>query len=186
MRSIPEATLVLLHRFLGIEGVNKVLILSHERFNSGIMKMFGAKIGRGARVHSPLIIHNAERDYCNLTIGDRCHIGKDVLLDLSEPISIGDNVTISMRVSIITHFDVGDSFLKQTNYPPERKGVTILSGAYIGAGAMILHGVIIGENAVVGAGAVVPENIPPDTVAVGIPARVVKKIVPRKDTAICL
>ena len=179
IKSIFRLSLPFFHRHFGIEGVNKILLLSDKNFNPGIMRRFGARIGNDAIVHSPLIIHNAEKDYSNLTIGERCHTGKDVFLDLKESIRIADKVTISMRASIITHVDFGKSPLSQTFYLSEQKGVVIHSGAYIGAGAIILQGVTIGENAVIGAGAVVTENIPPYSVAVGVPARVVRKIKPR-------
>ena len=49
---------------------------------------------------------------------------------------------------------------------------------YIGAGVIILHGLTIGENAVIGAGAVVTENVPPETLVVGVPAKAVRKLRP--------
>jgi acetyltransferase-like isoleucine patch superfamily enzyme len=52
--------------------------------------------------------------------------------------------------------------------------VSIKDGAHIGIGAIILPGVTIGEGAVIGAGAVVTKDIPPYSVAIGVPARVIK------------
>jgi maltose O-acetyltransferase len=49
-------------------------------------------------------------------------------------------------------------------------------GAWLGAGCIVTDGVHIGRNAVVGAGAVVTRDVPAGTVAVGVPARVVKRI----------
>ena len=54
--------------------------------------------------------------------------------------------------------------------------VVIGKNVWIGAHATILPGVTIGDNCVIGAGAVVSKDIPSDCVAVGVPARVVKKI----------
>ena len=54
------------------------------------------------------------------------------------------------------------------------KEVRLRKGAWIGASVIILPGVEIGENAVVGAGSVVTKSIPPRSVAVGNPARVIK------------
>jgi len=56
--------------------------------------------------------------------------------------------------------------------------VTIGDGAWMGAGAKILDGVTVGAHAVVGAGAVVRSDVPPYSVAVGIPARVVSTRTP--------
>ena len=56
------------------------------------------------------------------------------------------------------------------------KGPTIEPGAKIGANATVLPAITIGRNAVVGAGAVVTRDVPPETVVVGNPARIVKGI----------
>lgn len=55
------------------------------------------------------------------------------------------------------------------------KGPVLEKGAKIGASAVILPGIVIGKNAVVGAGAVVTFNLPENTVAVGNPAKIIKK-----------
>jgi acetyltransferase-like isoleucine patch superfamily enzyme len=54
--------------------------------------------------------------------------------------------------------------------------VTIGEGAHIGAGSTIKQGIKIGRNALVGAGSVVIKDIPSEVVAVGVPARILKKI----------
>lgn len=155
----------------GFEWVVRLLQIAGDTYNPHILRENGATIGHRARLHSPLLIHNADNSFSNLQVGVNCHIGKDVFLDLSEPIQIGNNVTISMRVSIITHIDVGDSPLKQSDLRPKKGRVIIRDGAYIGAGATILHGVTVGECAVVGAGTVVTRDVPSGSIVVGIPAR---------------
>jgi acetyltransferase-like isoleucine patch superfamily enzyme len=54
--------------------------------------------------------------------------------------------------------------------------IHIKKNAWIGAGAIILPGVTIGENSIVAAGAVVSTSVPDNTIAGGIPARVIKEI----------
>ena len=54
--------------------------------------------------------------------------------------------------------------------------ITIEDNVWLGGGVIVCPGVTIGENTVVGAGAVVPRDLPPNVVAVGNPARVVKQI----------
>jgi len=56
------------------------------------------------------------------------------------------------------------------------KPIVIEDNVWLGGGAILLPGVRIGRNAVVGAGAVVPRNVPPNTVVVGNPARVIREI----------
>ncbi len=60
----------------------------------------------------------------------------------------------------------------------ELAGITLRRACRIGGGAALLPGIEIGEDALVGAGAVVVEDIPPHTVAMGVPARVVGEVPP--------
>ena len=88
-------------------------------------------------------------------------------------ITIEDGALIGPKVNIITENHPLD--------PNDRsallvKPVIIKKKAWIGAGATILPGVTIGENAVVVAGAVVSKDVPDNTVAAGIPAKVIKEI----------
>jgi acetyltransferase EpsM len=46
---------------------------------------------------------------------------------------------------------------------------------WVGAGAVVVQGIKIGENVMIGAGAVVIQDVPPDTVSVGVPARVIRR-----------
>lgn len=166
-----------LHKFLfGFENANRLLRFMDKRAIITILRKNGATIGENCDIETPLIMHNC-CNYNNLTTGNGCHIGKGVLLDLKAPIIIGDSVTISMRTTIITHFDVGTSPLRQRNGFRSNKAQTVLKrGCYIGANATILHGVTIGECAVVAAGAVVAQNVLPYTVVGGIPAKIIRKI----------
>jgi acetyltransferase-like isoleucine patch superfamily enzyme len=82
-----------------------------------------------------------------------------------------------MRATIITHFDVGKSPLRQQyGFHSNEAQTAFKKGCYIGANAIILHGVTIGECAMVAAGAVVVKNVLPYTVVGGIPAKMIKKI----------
>jgi len=139
-----------------------------------LLRLFGARIGANARVYTPLRLHNTH--YHHLMMGKNCHIGRDVFFDLSQQIYIGDNVTLSMRSTFITHFDVGDSPLQHYGYAREEGEIRIHDGVYIGAGATILHGIEIGENSLIAAGTLVKESIPPYSLVAGIPGRIIRKI----------
>jgi acetyltransferase-like isoleucine patch superfamily enzyme len=56
------------------------------------------------------------------------------------------------------------------------RGITVEDGAWIGAGAIVVDGVRVGARAVVGAGAVVTRDVPPRTLAAGVPARVIRQL----------
>jgi acetyltransferase-like isoleucine patch superfamily enzyme len=115
--------------------------------------------------------------YTNL--GAFTRIGKNVFinhacsfLDLGG-ITIEDDVLIGPRVNLVTE--------NHPLSPAERKvlvckPIVIKRNAWIGAGATVLPGVIIGENAVVAAGAVVARDVPANTVAAGVPAKMIKTI----------
>ncbi|MGJ3241040.1 MAG: acyltransferase [Anaerolineae bacterium] len=133
-------------------------------------------IGHGIDFHGRLNLHGSYHPTGKLHIGEWCHIGPQVTLDLTDHIRIEDRVTISLNTQILTHMDVGYSPLRETHYPSQHAPVHIEHGAYIGAGATILMGVTIGANSVVAAGAVVTDNVPADTVVGGIPAKPIKSL----------
>ena len=94
----------------------------------------------------------------------------------SEPwiITIGNNVHITDGVKFITHD--GGTLLFRYLVPDLEitKPIVVGNNVYIGNNVIILPGVKIGDNVVIGAGAVVSKNIPDNSVAVGVPARVIK------------
>ncbi len=112
-------------------------------------------------------------------IGKNCHFSPYVLIDLLHPelITIEDNVTIASNSMIFAHVNpTTNEFLKNHGYPRTIKPVVIKNGAIISVGCIIIAGVTIGENSIVGAGSVVSQDVPDFSVAVGNPARVIKKI----------
>lgn len=112
-------------------------------------------------------------------IGKNCHLSPYVLIDLVYPslIKIEDNVTIGSNSLIFAHVNpTANLFLKKGDYPRKVEPVIIKSGAVLFPGCIITLGITIGKNSMVAAGSVVSESIPDYCVAVGNPARVVKKI----------
>ena len=99
-------------------------------------------------------------------IGANVWIGLYVYIDDLHPelLSIGDNCTIGIRASIITHFYWGP------RQPTTRGNVRIGSDVFIGPHCVILPNVTIGEGAVIPAGAVVTQNVPARTLWGGPPA----------------
>lgn len=170
----------------GGEGVNIPLMFMPTRFIAPTLRRYGAQIGERVRFRSPVVIHNSDPNsrayYRNLSVGTDCYFGRELFLDLQDRIEIEDNVTISHRVMILTHTDAGNSPLRDLAVPTTQAPVFIRRGAYIGAGVTILEGVEIGEGSVIGAGAVVTQSVPPHSVAVGIPAKPVRKTQPAERT----
>ena len=94
----------------------------------------------------------------------------------SEPwlITLGSNIHITNGVRFITHD--GGTLLFRDRVPDLEitKPITVGDNVYIGNNVLIMPGVTIGSNVVIGAGAVVSRDIPDNSVAVGVPARVIK------------
>jgi acetyltransferase-like isoleucine patch superfamily enzyme len=114
-----------------------------------------------------------------VVIGKNCHISPYVLIDLIYPslVKIGDNVTLGSNTMIFAHANpTTNLFLKKNGYPRKVEAVNIKSGAILFPGSIVTAGVTIGENSLIGAGSVVFEDVPDYCVAVGSPARIVKKI----------
>lgn len=89
-------------------------------------------------------------------------------------ITIGNNVHITDGVKFITHD--GGTLLFRNQVPDLEitKPITVGNDVYFGNNVIILPGVTIGDKVVIGAGAVVSRDIPSNSVAVGVPARVIK------------
>lgn len=121
--------------------------------------------------------HVLDRDAV-ITIGDRCLIGKGSGIVGHESIEIGDDVWTGHNVYVT---DANHGY-EDTSVPPSAqfappRPVVIGSGAWLGHGTVVLPGTTIGRHVVIGAGSVVGGDIPDYSVAVGNPARVVKRYV---------
>ena len=112
-------------------------------------------------------------------IGENCHFNPYVLIDLIYPkmVEIQDNVTLGSNSMIFAHSNPSANlFLKQGEFPRKISKVVIKTGAVINPGAIIIAGVTIGENSIISPRSVVTQDIPDYCIAVGNPARVIKKI----------
>ncbi|HLO59605.1 MAG TPA: acyltransferase [Bacteroidales bacterium] len=160
--------------FLGFQ--NAALYLSKIDKNAiiPILRLYGASIDSDCDIESGLIIHNC-RDFQNLKIGCKTHIGKQCFLDLRERITIHNNVVISMRTTLITHIDLSKSLLSNY-YPSKSRSIIINSNCYIGANSTILMGVEIGEKSIIAAGSLVNSNVPSNSVFGGVPSKLIKRI----------
>ena len=108
-------------------------------------------------------------------IGDHTFINYDAMLLDVRDIRIGAHCQIAPRVQILTATHPLDPELRRDGWE-SGKPVTIGDNVWLGAGTIVLPGVSIGDNTVVGAGAVVSRDLPDNCVAVGSPARVIRRI----------
>ena len=113
-----------------------------------------------------------------LEIGDNFYANKYASIVCHEHIRIGDNVSIGQFVTMLDHDHAyqKDESENITLEGYNKAPITIGNNVWLGGGAIVCPGVTIGDNTVIGAGAVVTRDIPPNVVAVGNPARVVRDI----------
>jgi acetyltransferase-like isoleucine patch superfamily enzyme len=103
-------------------------------------------------------------------------IGQDCYLHSAGGIRVGERAGLGPRVMVLTstHAETAPPAMI-VDAPIEFAPVEIGAGSDIGIGAILLPGVRIGSGVQIGAGAVVTGEIPPDTVAAGVPARVLRR-----------
>lgn len=135
-----------------------------------LAKLLGA-VGEGTEIRPPLRV-----DYgSHIRVGARSFANFGlVALDVA-PITIGDDVQIGTNVQLMTPTHPVNPELRRAKWESAAP-ITIGDNVWLGSGVIVLAGVTIGENTVVGAGAVVTRDLPPDVVAVGNPARVIRTI----------
>jgi len=138
---------------------------------SKFINLYGCEIGDETKIGAFVEIQK------NASIGKHCKISSHSFI--CEGVVIEDNVFIGHGVTFIN-----DSYPRATNVHGDLKTeadwtverTVIKKGASIGSGVTILANTSIGENAIVGAGSVVTKDVPPNAIAVGIPAKVLRFI----------
>lgn len=140
-----------------------------------------ARIGAGTKVWINVQIRE------NAVIGENCIISKDVYID--HAVTIGDRCKIQNSVSVYNGVEIGSdvfvgpnvaftndkvprAFNTDWKITPTRIG----EGASLGANSTIICGITVGEYAMVAAGSVATRDVPPYTLVMGNPARVVARI----------
>ena len=111
-----------------------------------------------------------------ISMGYNVFINRNVYITARERITIGDNVLIGPGVVInsgMHKYNDKDKLIRDQGHI--LKPIIIGDDVWIGANTVIMPGVSIGKGSIIGAGAIVKDSIPPYSVAVGVPAKVIKK-----------
>lgn len=153
-----------------LKSYNRMLPFNLPKANL-LFKLMGIKHGRITYMEPPF-----RCEYGNhIEIGDDFYANTNcVIIDVGR-VKIGNNVMFGPNVSIITAGHPVHPVARNSAYEYGIP-VTIGNSVWIGAGAIVLPGVSIGDNTVIGAGSVVTKDIPPNTIAVGNPCRVLREI----------
>lgn len=159
-----RAAAVLADRFLQLH-------LTDEAAAQAALAALLGSCGPATSVRPPLVV-----DYgWNLHVGARTFVNAGLTaLDVA-PIVIGDDCQIGPQVQLLTPTHPTDPSLRRTGL---ESGAPIAIGdnVWLGGGVIVCPGVTIGSDSVIGAGAVVVHDVPPRSLAVGNPARVVRAL----------
>lgn len=135
-------------------------------------RMLGISLGPQSGIHLGCYLWfygpgQIRRD--GVSIGAYSRINRDCTLDVRGGLTIGDNVSVSPQVSILT----ASHGVADPEFRVENRRVVIEDNVFVGTRAMILPGVTLGRGSVVAAGAVVARDVPPLAIVAGVPARIV-------------
>jgi maltose O-acetyltransferase len=152
-----------------------------ERFNQtgvddgaerhGLLLELLGELGEGSEIKPPLRCDYGYR----IRVGARTFVNYGlVALDVA-PIAIGDDVQIGPNVQLLTPTHPIDPDTRRAKWEAAEP-IAIEGNVWLGGGVIVLPGITIGENTVVGAGSIVTKDLPPNVVAAGNPARVVRSL----------
>lgn len=140
-----------------LKKIEKINANKNSESRKKYLENLGAKIGKGTRLNC--VVDGFGSEPYLVTVGEKC--------------------VIAAHVNFITH-DGAVNVLNNLNYFKEKSDIiapiNVGNNVYIGMGAYIMPGVNIGNNVIIGANAVVTRDIPDNSVAVGMPAKVIKNI----------
>ena len=161
---------------------NKITLGNIVTFESGVsingLTKQGIIIGNNVTFKSQVIVDSGLMNNIGegLIIGNNVGISQQCFLQASAMLKIGNNVIIGPGTKIFTedhtHSDI-NTFINTQGV--DRAPVVIEDGVWIGSNSIILKGVTIGSNSIIGAGALVKIDVPPNSICVGAPAKVIKQ-----------
>lgn len=152
-----------------IDDISKVFLDTDVIINEGVSIKGGLEVGRKTYIGKDTIINGPVK------IGSGCFV--NYVCEINAKTTIENNVVIGPNVRFFskTH-EIGSSDFRAGNL--KHDPIRIERGVWIGGGVIVLGGVTIGGGSVVGAGSVVTMDVPENSLIVGNPAKVIKKLGP--------
>ena len=136
-----------------------------------ILTQLLGSVGEGVEIRQPLFVDFG----AHITVGARTFVNSGLTaLDVA-PITIGEDVLLGPNVQLLTPTHPLEAEARRAKWETGRP-ITLGNNVWLGGGVIVVPGVTIGENTVVGAGAVVTRNLPAGVLAVGSPARVIRRL----------
>ncbi|CNF41129.1 hexapaptide repeat-containing transferase [Mycobacterium tuberculosis] len=164
LAAASKRAIALAHRY------GEVYATDQEAARPILEELLGS-IAPDAHVRPPLYVDYGS--YITIGSGTFANYGLTAL-DVA-PITIGNDVQIGPNVQLLTPTHPLDAEQRRAKLEAAEP-IVIEDNAWLGGGAIILPGVTIGTNSVIGAGSVVTRDVPPDVVAVGNPAKVIRHL----------
>lgn len=144
---------------------------AEEDKRQSILRELLGSMGEGACILEPF---HCDYGY-NIKIGDGTFINHSAYLMDCAPITIGSHCFIGPNAGMYTAAHPLLAAERNEGYE-KASPIVIKDNVWLGGNVVILPGVTVGEGAVIGAGAVVTKDVPPQTIVVGSPAKVLRKI----------
>lgn len=132
-------------------------------------KVTAKPVGAGVRIETPFHTDFGK----NITLGNRVFINAGCKFQDQGGIVIGDGALIGHNVVLAT---LDHDLAPEKRHILHPAPIHIGNNVWIGAGVVVTKGVTIGDNSVIAAGAVVTRDIPPNVIAAGVPAKVLREI----------
>lgn len=146
-----------------------------SRWRSAMMRLVGFRIGSGTLIGGMPTLTGEKELHKQLVMGKEIWMNFGCVFDLGDQVTIGNRVDIGHEVLFVTTTHKTGTELRRA---AERitKPVVVEDGVWLGARCTILPGVIIGAGAIVAAGAVVTEDVAPNTIVGGVPAKLIREL----------
>lgn len=153
-----------------------------EEVRFQLLQTIFAHVGNGVHIEPPFYA-----DYgVHTSIGDDTFINVNFMLIDDAPVSIGKRCLFGPAVQIITAQHPLRASERRTSEEDVVRGsavwrtmsapITVGDDVWLGSGVIVLPGVKIGDRSTVGAGSVVTDDVPPDSLALGAPAKVIRRL----------
>jgi maltose O-acetyltransferase len=164
LEAASKRAIALAHRY------GEVYATDQEAARPILEELLGS-IAPDAHIRPPLYVDYGS--YITVGSGTFANYGLTAL-DVA-PITIGNDVQIGPNVQLLTPTHPLDAEQRRAKLEAAEP-IVIEDNVWLGGGAIVLPGVTIGTNSVIGAGAVVTKDVPPNVVAVGNPAKVIRHL----------
>lgn len=144
---------------------------SQEEIRDLFSQLIGKPVDKSFRLFPPFYTNCGK----HITVGKRVFINTGCHFHDQGGIVLGDGALLGSNVVLTTVNHDFDPEKRSTAYPAP---IILGKNVWIGASVTVVPGVTIGDGAIIGAGAVVTKDVPPYTIAAGVPARVIREVKP--------